>query len=144
MKKEQILFFKELKEHFWRKGVLYQTIKSKERPYHSWMLVMYSTHIILLEVLGVLEGVPGRQDDVLEELPVRERRDLVVRPEVGGELPHGRGADPARVDPLWLDGHGVGGVGVAAGALLQGSAQHPAAVVLQEDEEGEDVQAFRD
>ena len=105
---------------------------------------MYSTHIILLEVLGVLEGVPGRQDDVLEELPVRERRDLVVRPEVGGELPHGRGADPARVDPLGLDGDGVGGVGVAAGALLQGSAQHPAAVVLQEDEEGEDVQAFRD
>ena len=94
----------------------------------------------------MLEGVPGRQDDVLEEFPVRQRRDLVVRPEVGGELPHGRGADPARVDPLGLDGDGVGGVAcvAAAGALLQGSAQHPAAVVLQEDEEGEDVQAFRD
>ena len=105
---------------------------------------MYSTHIILLEVLGVLEGVPGRQDDVLEELPVRERRDLVVRPEVGGELPHGRGADPARVDPLWLDGHGVGGVGVAAGGVLQGSAQHPGPVVLQEDKKEEELQALGD
>ena len=35
LKKEQILFFKELKEHFWRQGVLYQTIKTKERPQHS-------------------------------------------------------------------------------------------------------------
>ena len=91
----------------------------------------------------MLEGVPGRQDDVLEELPVRERRDLVVRPEVGGELPHGRGADAARVDPLGLDGHGVRGVGVAGVILLQGSAQHPA-VVLYNDEEEDDTQAFRD
>ena len=33
--KEQIKVFKELKEHFWRKSVLYQTIKTKERPQHS-------------------------------------------------------------------------------------------------------------
>jgi len=35
LKKEQNLYFKELKEHFWKKGVLYQTIKTKERLYHS-------------------------------------------------------------------------------------------------------------
>ena len=35
MNKEQIKVFKELKEHFWRKGVLYQTIKTKERLCHS-------------------------------------------------------------------------------------------------------------
>ena len=33
--KEQIKVFKELKEHFWRKSVLYQTIKTKERLCHS-------------------------------------------------------------------------------------------------------------
>ena len=38
-KKEQKLFFKELKEHFWRKSVLYQTIKTKERLQHSWNCV---------------------------------------------------------------------------------------------------------
>ena len=36
LKKEQNLYFKELKEHFWSKSVLYQTIKTKERLYHSW------------------------------------------------------------------------------------------------------------
>ena len=30
------MYFKELKEHFWRNSVLYQTIKTKERLYHSW------------------------------------------------------------------------------------------------------------
>ena len=93
----------------------------------------------------MLEGVPGRQDDVLEEFPVRQRRDLVVRPEVGGELLHGRGAYPARVDPLGLDRHGVGRVGVGAAGgvwVLQGGAEHP--VVLEEDKEDEDVQAFCD
>ena len=33
--KEQIKVFKELKEHFWREEVLYQTIKTKERLCHS-------------------------------------------------------------------------------------------------------------
>ena len=38
--KEQIKVFKELKEHFWRKGVLYQTIKTKERLCHSWKWIV--------------------------------------------------------------------------------------------------------
>ena len=41
LKKEQNLYFKELKEHFWRKSVLYQTIKTKERLYHSCKLLLY-------------------------------------------------------------------------------------------------------
>ena len=36
--KEHIKVFKELKEHFLRKGVLYQTIKTKERPYSKSVL----------------------------------------------------------------------------------------------------------
>ena len=35
MNTEQIEVFKELKEHFWREDVLYQTIKTKERLCHS-------------------------------------------------------------------------------------------------------------
>ena len=31
LKKEQILFFKELTEHFWDRSVLYRTLKDKER-----------------------------------------------------------------------------------------------------------------
>ena len=41
--KEQIKVFKELKEHFWRKGVLYQTIKTKERLCHSCPCSISST-----------------------------------------------------------------------------------------------------
>ena len=39
LKKEQNLYFKELKEHFWRKSVLYQTIKTKERLYKAGYFV---------------------------------------------------------------------------------------------------------
>ena len=93
----------------------------------------------------MLEGVPRCQDDVLEEFLVGEGRHLVVRPKAGGQLPHGRGADAARVDPLWLDGHGIRRVGAAAApAALQGSARHPGVVVLDEEEEEKDVQAPRD
>ena len=97
----------------------------------------------------MLEGVPRRQDDVFKEFPVGEGRDLVVRPEAGGQLPHGRGADAARVDPLGLDGHGVGRVGAAAAAAaaavaLQGSARHPGVAVVDDEEEEEDLQASRD
>ena len=93
----------------------------------------------------MLEGVPRRQDDVFEEFPVGEGRDLVVRPEAGGQLPHGRGADAARVDPLGLDGHGVGRVGAAAAAVaLQGSARHPGVAVVDDEEVEEDLQASRD
>ena len=35
--KEIIQFFKEPKEHFWGKGVLYQTLKTKERLQHGCM-----------------------------------------------------------------------------------------------------------
>ena len=36
MDKEHFEFFKEPKEHFWVRGVLYRTLKTKERPQHSW------------------------------------------------------------------------------------------------------------
>ena len=47
--KEQIKVFKELKEHFWRKSVLYQTIKTKERLCHSCK----STGILPFEMVNL-------------------------------------------------------------------------------------------
>ena len=72
----------------------------------------------------MFQGIPGRKNDVLEEFPVGQRRHFVVRPEVGCELPHRRRADTARVDPLGLDRHGVGGVVVRL-LVLQRDAQCP-------------------
>ena len=62
-----------------------------------------STYVVLLEVVRVAQGVLGGQDDVLEELAVGERRDLVMlAAEVEGQLLHRAGVEAARVDPLGL------------------------------------------
>ena len=66
-----------------------------------------STYVVLLEVVRVAQGVLGGQDDVLEELAVGERRDLVMlAAEVEGQLLHRAGVEAAGVDPLGL-GHPV-------------------------------------
>ena len=47
MNKEQIKVFKELKEHFWREEVLYQTIKTKERLCHSCKYIVFIMRRVL-------------------------------------------------------------------------------------------------
>ena len=50
----------------------------------------------------MFEGIPGSQDDVLQQLAVREGGDVVVTAEVLGQPLQGLGVDAARVDPLRL------------------------------------------
>ena len=50
----------------------------------------------------MLESVLGRQDDVLEEFSVGERRDVVMAAEVLRQPLQGCRVDAARVDPLRL------------------------------------------
>ena len=52
MNTEQIEVFNELKEHFWREDVLYQTIKTKERLCHSCMNVTKHQISNQLEILS--------------------------------------------------------------------------------------------
>ena len=63
--KEQIKVFKELKEHFWRKGVLYQTIKTKERLCHScicyWLKIFYDFQFGWISLQGMSERSTGRR-----------------------------------------------------------------------------------
>jgi len=56
-------------------------------------------HKFLLEVIRVDEGILGAEEDVLDELVVAERRDVVVEE---GVVLHEPRVDPARVHPLGL------------------------------------------